>query len=47
MQKLKDEISQKKDQIRILEQRMLGPLRMTAHAPNNSEVSEVRMAYIS
>ncbi|XP_028775061.1 kinesin-like protein KIN-7E, chloroplastic, partial [Neltuma alba] len=40
MQKLKDEISQKKDQIRILEQRMLGPLRMTAHAPNNSEMSE-------
>ncbi|KAF7816839.1 kinesin-like protein KIN-7C, mitochondrial isoform X1 [Senna tora] len=40
MQKLKDEISQKKNQIRILEQRMLGPLRMTPHAPNNNEMSE-------
>ncbi|XP_054788466.1 kinesin-like protein KIN-7C, mitochondrial [Prosopis cineraria] len=40
MQKLKDEISQKKDQIRILEQRMLEPLRMTAFAPNNSDMSE-------
>ncbi|KAF7830069.1 kinesin-like protein KIN-7C, mitochondrial [Senna tora] len=44
MHKLKDEISQKKNQIRILGQRMLGPLRMTPHAPNNSEMSELPMA---
>lgn len=41
MQKLKDEISQKKHQIRILEQRMLGPLRTTPQASSNNEMSEV------
>ncbi|KAL2585737.1 hypothetical protein AAZV13_13G012600 [Glycine max] len=38
MHKLKGEISQKKNQIRILEQRMIGSI---GHAPNNSEMSQV------
>ncbi|XP_019456134.1 PREDICTED: kinesin-like protein KIN-7E, chloroplastic isoform X2 [Lupinus angustifolius] len=37
MHKLKVEISQKKNQIRILEQRMIGSL---GHAPSNSEMSQ-------
>ncbi|CAJ1971901.1 unnamed protein product [Sphenostylis stenocarpa] len=37
MHKLKGEISQKKNQIRILEQRMIGSL---GHAPSNSEISQ-------
>ncbi|XP_027940532.1 kinesin-like protein KIN-7C, mitochondrial isoform X1 [Vigna unguiculata] len=37
MHKLKGEISQKKNQIRILEQRMIGSL---GHAPSNSEMSQ-------
>ncbi|KAG4969415.1 hypothetical protein JHK84_035508 [Glycine max] len=37
MHKLKGEISQKKNQIRILEQRMIGSI---GHAPNNSEMSQ-------
>ncbi|XP_020236509.1 kinesin-like protein KIN-7C, mitochondrial [Cajanus cajan] len=37
MHKLKGEISQKKNQIRILEQRMIGSL---GHAPSNNEMSQ-------
>ncbi|KAK7301407.1 hypothetical protein RJT34_12271 [Clitoria ternatea] len=37
MHKLKGEINQKKNQIRILEQRMIGSI---GHAPNNSEMSQ-------
>ncbi|XP_052736071.1 kinesin-like protein KIN-7E, chloroplastic isoform X5 [Vigna angularis] len=37
MHKLKGEISQKKNQIRILEQRMIGSL---GHAPSNTEMSQ-------
>lgn len=40
MHKLKGEISQKKNQIRILEQRMIGSL---GHAPSNSEMSQVTL----
>ncbi|XP_040364017.1 kinesin-like protein KIN-7C, mitochondrial isoform X1 [Rosa chinensis] len=40
MQKLKDEISEKKFQIRVLEQRMIGSLEMTPHRSNNSEMSQ-------
>ncbi|KAL5559646.1 hypothetical protein UlMin_035857 [Ulmus minor] len=40
MQKLKDEISEKKLQIRILEQRMIGSLEMTQHAFNSTELSQ-------
>lgn len=41
MRKLKDEISEKKFQIRVLEQRMIGSLEMTPHVSNNSEMSQV------
>ena len=40
MRKLNDEISEKKNQIRILEQRMIGSL---GHAPSNSEMSQVTL----
>ncbi|KAI4307253.1 hypothetical protein L6164_030459 [Bauhinia variegata] len=40
MQKLKDEISQKKNQIRILEKRMIKSFGMTPHAPSSSEISQ-------
>ncbi|KAL6208303.1 hypothetical protein ACLB2K_019254 [Fragaria x ananassa] len=40
MQKLKDEISEKKFQIRVLEQRMIGSLEMAPHRSNNSEMSQ-------
>lgn len=41
MRKLKDEISEKKLQIRVLEQRMIGSLDMTPQMSNNSEMSQV------
>lgn len=41
MQKLKDEISEKKLQIRMLEQRMIGSIEITPHASNNIELSQV------
>lgn len=45
MQKLKDEISEKKFQIRVLEQRMIGSLEMTPHRSNNSEMSQVTILF--
>ena len=41
MHKLKDEISEKKLQIRVLEQRMIGSVEMTPHTLNNIEMSQV------
>jgi centromeric protein E len=41
MQKLKDEISEKKRQIRVLEQRMIGSVETTTHTSNNIEMSKV------
>lgn len=41
MQKLKDEISEKKRQIRVLEQRMIGSVDVTPHALNDNEKSQV------
>ncbi|KAK7836612.1 kinesin-like protein kin-7c [Quercus suber] len=40
MQKLKDEIREKKRQIRVLEQRMIGSVETTTHASNSIEVSQ-------
>lgn len=40
MRKLKDEIGEKKLQIRILEQRMIGSFEITSHT-NSIEVSQV------
>ncbi|XP_040998427.1 kinesin-like protein KIN-7C, mitochondrial isoform X2 [Juglans microcarpa x Juglans regia] len=40
MQKLKDEISEKKRQIRVLEQRMIGSVDVTPHTLNNTEKSQ-------
>lgn len=40
MHKLKVEISQKKNQIHILEQRMIGSL---GHAPSNNEICQVNV----
>ncbi|KAG6624435.1 hypothetical protein I3843_16G028500 [Carya illinoinensis] len=40
MQKLKDEISEKKRQIRVLEQRMIGSVDVTPHALNDTEKSQ-------
>uniref|UniRef100_A0A2N9F5H3 Uncharacterized protein n=1 Tax=Fagus sylvatica TaxID=28930 RepID=A0A2N9F5H3_FAGSY len=40
MQKLKDEISEKKRQIRVLEQRMIGSVETTTHTSNNIEMSK-------
>ncbi|XP_062159390.1 kinesin-like protein KIN-7C, mitochondrial [Alnus glutinosa] len=40
MQKLKDEISEKKRQIRVLEQRMIGSVEMTPHTSNIIEKSQ-------
>ncbi|CAL8997106.1 unnamed protein product [Prunus brigantina] len=40
MRKLKDEISEKKLQIRVLERRMIGSLEMTPQMSNNSEMSQ-------
>ena len=41
MQKLKDEIREKKRQIRVLEQRMIGSFETTIHASNSIELSQV------
>lgn len=41
MQKLKDEISEKKLQIRRLEQRMIGSFEITPHTSSNIELSQV------
>jgi centromeric protein E len=41
MQKLKDEITDKKRQIRVLEQRMIGSVEITPHTTNISEKSQV------
>lgn len=41
MQRLKDEIREKKQQINILEQRMIGSVEMTPKASNNIEMSQV------
>ncbi|THG04727.1 hypothetical protein TEA_013618 [Camellia sinensis var. sinensis] len=40
MQKLKDEIKEKKLQIRVLEHRMVGSVEMTQHASNSIEMSQ-------
>ncbi|KAK2659463.1 hypothetical protein Ddye_005996 [Dipteronia dyeriana] len=40
MHKLKDEISEKKLQIRVLEQRMIGSVEMTPHTLNTMEMSQ-------
>ncbi|GMP46880.1 hypothetical protein CsSME_00014872 [Camellia sinensis var. sinensis] len=40
MQKLKDEIKEKKLQIRVLEHRMVGSVEMTRHASNSIEMSQ-------
>ncbi|CAN1730259.1 Kinesin-like protein KIN-7E, chloroplastic [Linum perenne] len=42
MKKLKEEISEKRRQMQILEQRMLGSIGMTA--PNSNEISEIKSA---
>lgn len=41
MQKMKDEINEKKHQIRVLEQRMIGSVNMSPHTSNNAEMSQV------
>lgn len=41
MQNLKDEISEKKRQIRVLEQRMIGSVDVTPHTLNDTEKSQV------
>lgn len=41
MQKLKDEISEKKLQIRVLEQRMIGSVERTPHTLSTTEMSQV------
>lgn len=40
MRKLKDEISEKRHQIRVLEQRMIGSVETTPHTSNRSEMSQ-------
>ncbi|KAL6962174.1 Kinesin-like protein KIN-7E [Sarracenia purpurea var. burkii] len=40
MQKLKDEMKEKKLQIRVLEQRMVGSVEMTRHTSNSMEMSQ-------
>lgn len=41
MQKLKDEISEKKLQIRVLEKRMIDSVEMTPHTSSTAEISQV------
>lgn len=43
MRKLKDEISEKRHQIRVLEQRMIGSVEKTPHTSNSAEMSQVSM----
>ena len=45
MQKLKDEISEKKLQMRVLEQRMIGSVEMTPHT-NTIEKSQVTVWHV-
>ncbi|KAK6246240.1 hypothetical protein SCA6_009330 [Theobroma cacao] len=40
MRKLKDEISEKRHQIRVLEQRMIGSVEKTPHTSNSAEMSQ-------
>lgn len=40
MRKLKDEISEKRHQIRVLEQRMIGSVETTPHTSNKTEMSQ-------
>jgi centromeric protein E len=47
MQKLKDEISEKKRQIRVLEQRMIGSVEMTPHTSNIIEKSQVTLCLVT
>jgi centromeric protein E len=47
MQKLKYEISDKKHQIRVLEQRMIGSVEMTPHTTNISDKSQVTMCLVT
>lgn len=41
MQKLKNEINEKKQQMHVLEQRMVGSLEVGQHPSNNNEISQV------
>lgn len=41
MQKLKDEINEKKCQMRVLEQRIVGSFEVTAHSSGNIDISQV------
>lgn len=41
MKKLKDEISEKKRQMHVLEQRMIGSVQMTPRSSSTSEMSQV------
>lgn len=45
MKKLKDEISEKKRQMRVLEQRMIGSVEMNPHT-NAIEMSQVIMWHL-
>ena len=44
MQKLKDEIREKKFQMRILEQRMTGSVEVNPHTSSSIEMSQVTMS---
>lgn len=41
MQKLKDEIGEKRHQIRVLERRMIGSVEMSPHTSSSVEMSQV------
>lgn len=41
MRKLKDEINEKRHQIRVLEQRMIGSVEKTPQTSNSAEMSQV------
>ena len=43
MRRLKDEISEKRHQIRVLEQRMIGSVEKTPYTSNNTQMSQVSM----
>jgi centromeric protein E len=47
MQKLKDDISEKKRQIHVLEQRMIESVEMTPHTSNIIEKSQVIMCLVT
>lgn len=42
MRKLKDEVREKKLQMRVLEQRMFGSFESSPHSLNNHEMSQVK-----